>query len=112
MKRAGWYLIDESVVAGRNYHALRRANQVFEDMAAADAYRTVNLSSQFQSTADGPPEPLRDAAVSPNYFSVLGVSPQLGRTFSDGEDQPGRDHVAILSHEIWERRFGSDASLI
>jgi hypothetical protein len=43
---------------------------------------------------------------------VLGVSPQLGRTFADGEDQPGRDHVAILSYELWERRFGSDASLI
>jgi len=39
---------------------------------------------------------------------VLGVSPQLGRTFADGEDQQGRDHVAILSYELWERRFGSD----
>src|SRR6266853_1888899 len=109
---AGRFLPDASAVSAPNYLAWRQANHVFEDMAAADAYRTVNLSSQFQSTADGPPEPLRDAAVSPNYFSVLGVSPQLGRTFSDGEDQPGRDHVAILSHEIWERRFGSDASLI
>src|SRR5882757_4574737 len=109
---AGGFLPDASAVSAPNYLAWRQANHVFEDMAAADVYRTVNLSSQFQSAADGQPEPLRDAAVSPNYFSVLGVSPQLGRTFSDGEDQPGRDHVAILSHEIWERRFGSDASLI
>src|SRR6267143_844609 len=109
---AGGFLPDASAVSAPNYLAWRQANHVFEDMAAADAYRTVNLSSQFQSTADGPPEPLRDAAVSPNYFSVLGVSPQLGRTFSDGEDQPGRDHVAILSHDLWERRFGSDTSLI
>jgi putative ABC transport system permease protein len=50
--------------------------------------------------------------VSPNYFRVLGISPQLGRTFSDGEDQPGRDHVVILSRELWERHFGSDVSLI
>ena len=109
---AGGFLPDASAVSAPNYVAWRQANHVFEDMAAADVYRTVNLSSQYQSTADGQPEPLRDAAVSPNYFSVLGVSPQLGRTFSDGEDQPGRDHVAILSHEVWERRFGSDASLI
>jgi len=109
---AGGFLPDASAVSAPNYLAWRQANHVFEDMAAADVYRTVNLSSQFQSTADGQPEPLRDAAVSPNYFSVLGVSPQLGRTFSDGEDQPGRDHVAILSHDLWERRFGSDASLI
>jgi putative ABC transport system permease protein len=40
------------------------------------------------------------------------VAAHLGRTFSEGEDQPGRDHVAILSHELWERRFGSDASVI
>lgn len=63
-------------------------------------------------TSQGQPEALRSAAVSPNYFTVLGVSPQLGRTFSDGEDQPGRDHVVIISHELWERHFGSDASLI
>src|SRR5437879_6071313 len=109
---AGGFLPDASAVSAPNYLAWRQANHVFEDMAAADVYRTVNLSPQYQSTAEGQPEPLRDAAVSPNYFSVLGVSPQLGRTFSDGEDQPGRDHVAILSHELWERRFGSDASLI
>jgi putative ABC transport system permease protein len=50
--------------------------------------------------------------VSPNYFRVLGVSPQFGRTFAEGEDQAGHEHVVILSHKLWERRFGSDASLI
>ena len=75
-------------------------------MAAADEYRTVSL------TAQGHPEALRSAAVSLNYFTVLGVSPQFGRTFEAGEDQPGRENVVILSWELWERRFGSDASLI
>jgi predicted permease len=97
---------DAYPVSAPNYLAWREANHVFADAAAADEYRTVNLTSQ------GQPEALRSAAVSPNYFSVLGVSPQLGRTFSDGEDQPGRDHVVILSHELWERHFGSDVSLI
>jgi predicted permease len=97
---------DANPVSAPNYLAWREANHVFADAAAADEYRTVNLTSQSQ------PEALRSAAVSANYFSVLGVSAQLGRTFSDGEDQPGHDHVLILSHELWERNFGSDVSVI
>jgi predicted permease len=97
---------DASPVSAPNYLAWRAANDVFADMAAADEYRAVNLTSQGQTEA------IRSAAVSPNYFSVLGLSPQVGRTFSDGEDQPGRDHVVMLGQDLWERRFGSDASLI
>ncbi len=97
---------DAYPVSAPNYLAWREANHVFADMAAADEYRTVNLTSQ------GQPEALRSAAVSSNYFSVLDVAPQLGRTFEAGEDQPGHDHVIILSHELWDRQFGSDASSI
>jgi predicted permease len=97
---------DLSPLSSSNYLAWREANHVFADAAAADQYRSINLTSQ------GQPEVLRSAAVSSNYFSVLGVSAQHGRTFANGEDQPGRDHVAILSHELWERHFGSDISLL
>jgi predicted permease len=103
---ASSFQADANRVSPPNYLAWREANHVFTDTAAADEYRTVNLTSQ------GQPEALRCAAVSPTYFSVLGVSPQFGRFFSDGEDQPGRDHVVILSHELWERHFGSDLSLV
>ena len=109
---AGGFLPDAYPVSAPNYAAWREANHVFADMAAADEYRTVSLTSRGQSPGERHPETLRSAAVSPNYFVVLGVSPQFGRTFSDGEDQPGRDHVAILSYELWERHYGSDASLI
>lgn len=97
---------DANPVSVPNYLAWREANHVFADMAAADEYRTVSLTSQ------GQPEALHSAAVSPNYLSVLGVAPQFGRDFEAGEDRPGRDHVVILSHELWERHFGSDASLV
>jgi predicted permease len=103
---AAGFQADTNPVSAPSYLAWREASDVFVDMAAADEFRTVNLTSQ------GQPEALRSAAVSLNYFSVLGVSPQLGRTFSDGEDQPGRDRVLILSHELWERHFGSDVSVI
>src|SRR6266436_6842383 len=109
---AGGFLPDTNPVSAPNYFAWREANHVFADMAAADEYRTVSLTSRGQSPGERHPETLRSAAVSPNYFVVLGVSPQFGRTFSDGEDQPGRDHVAILTYELWERHYGSDASLI
>src|SRR5438132_12207193 len=109
---AGGFLPDAFPISAPNYLAWREANHVFADVAAADEYHTVSLSSQGQSAGERQPEALRSAAVSPNYFSVLGVSSQLGRIFSDGEDQSGRDHVVILSYELWERHFGSDASLI
>ncbi len=51
--------------------------------------------------------------VSGNYFSVLGITAALGRTFTQEEDAaPGRDLVAVLSHAAWQRRFGSDPSVI
>jgi predicted permease len=100
------YLPDTNPVSTPNYLAWREAKDVFSDMSAADQYRSVSL------TAQGKSEALPAAAVSSNYFNVLQVAAHLGRTFSEGEDQPGGDHVVILSHELWARRFGSDTSVI
>ncbi|HKW64129.1 MAG TPA: ABC transporter permease [Candidatus Acidoferrum sp.] len=108
---------DLNGVSAPNYMAWREANHVFEEVAAADEYRTVSLTAQGtdangQITSMGKPEALRASAVTFNYFRVLGVSTQFGRTFAEGEDQPGHEHVVILGHELWERRFGSDISVI
>lgn len=97
---------DTNPVSAPNYLAWRTDSRVFAEMAAADDYRTASLAGL------GQPEEIQYAAVSPNYFSTFGVSSQLGRSFVAGEDQPGRDHVAILSHGLWERRFGSDPSVV
>jgi putative ABC transport system permease protein len=97
---------DASPVSAPNYLAWREANHVFADVAASDENRPVSLTAQNQSEA------LLSAAVSPNYFSLLDVAPQLGRTFHAGEDRVGQDHVMILSHDLWQRRFGSDASIV
>src|SRR5713101_1756858 len=105
------FLPDANPVSIPNFLAWREANQVFADTAAADQYRSVSLTPVSQSTA-GQPQAIRSSAVSPNYFSVLGVSPEFGRTFNEQEIQPGRNRVVILSHELWERQFASDASLI
>ena len=100
------YQPDTATVSIPNYLAWREANHVFAEMAAADEFHTASLTGQQES------EFLRTAAVSANYFNVLGVSTELGRTFSAGEDQSGQEHVAILSHELWQRRFGSDPSIV
>ena len=51
--------------------------------------------------------------VTGNFFRVLGVEPELGRTFRDEEDQvPGRDAVVILGHDFWEKELGADAAVL
>jgi putative ABC transport system permease protein len=95
----------------RNYPAaadafeLRQLGGVFEDVAL---FENANLNL----VGDGEPQRLEGAAVSPNLFSVLGVSAALGRTFAHDEDQPGRDRVVLLSHALWYGRFGGDRSVI
>ena len=47
-----------------------------------------------------------------NFFSILGARPLLGRTWAQGEDQPGHDHVAILSYGLWQSQFAGNAQVI
>ena len=96
---------DNSLASVPNYLAWRDANHVFAEVAAADEFRTASLTAERESEA------VPAAAVSANYFDVLGVTAQFGRTFSVGEDQSGQDHVVILGHQLWERRFGADPSV-
>ena len=63
-------------------------------------------------TGYGEPERIAAAVVSPNFFSVLGVAPALGRDFTT-EDTGGRiGYVALISYELWQRRFGGDPAAI
>jgi hypothetical protein len=63
-------------------------------------------------TGQAEPEQLRGAAVSYDMFSVLGVEPALGRSFTKEEDQPNREPVVVLSNGLWRRHFGADPSLV
>ena len=67
---------------------------------------------EFNLTHVGEPVRLTGTATSAELFSVLGVRAELGRTFASGEDAPGRDNYAILSHDLWAERFGSDPGII
>ena len=87
-----------------NFRDWRAQNTVFTGMAAM-AQKNFNL------TGVGEPERLDGRRVSANLFDLLGVQPRLGRGFLPQEDTPGTQ-VVILSHGLWQRRFGSDPRII
>jgi predicted permease len=86
--------------APANYFDWKAQNHVFTDMAAI-RYRGASV------TGDGSPEQLKGQAVTPNFFSVLGVSPLIGRTFTEAEDRDGAQ-VVVIGYGLWQRRFQGD----
>ncbi|HXU36319.1 MAG TPA: ABC transporter permease [Blastocatellia bacterium] len=58
------------------------------------------------------PEDLQGAAISYDTFEMLGITPALGRSFSEEDDRPGAERVVVLSHQLWRRRFGSDPAIV
>jgi predicted permease len=62
--------------------------------------------------SDGEPERVGGVAVSAEFFPLFGVAPLAGRVFTPAEDQPGDDKVAIISHALWQRRFGGAPDII
>ncbi len=67
---------------------------------------------EFNLSGRGEPVRLTGTLVSAEFFTVLGSRPALGRTFYPGEDAAGQDNYVVLSHALWEQRFGSDPSVI
>ena len=69
-------------------------------------------TSSFTLTGSAEPEQIDSLRVSASLFNVLGVHPALGRGFLPGEDQEGKDRVAILSDNLWRRRFNADPAIL
>jgi predicted permease len=63
-------------------------------------------------SGDGPPEQIQLTRASPSLFSVLGVMPVLGRGFAAEDAVPGNEQVVILSHRLWNTRFGARADVL
>ena len=64
------------------------------------------ITSFYNLTGAEGPERVPAKQVSSTFFQVLGINPVLGRTFSAAEDQPGDRRVAVISHSLWEARYG------
>ncbi len=94
-----------SGVSAIGYTHYRDTNKSLESITAFAPW-PVNL------TGAGDPERLQGAMVTATFFPTLGVNVARGRTFSPGEDQPGRNSVVVVSDGLWRRLFGADPQLI
>jgi predicted permease len=79
--------------------------------------RTMDLvgytdNEYFNLTGSGTPVRLTGNEVSANLFALLGCKAALGRTFHKGENEPGADQQVMLSHALWQQRFGSDPAIV
>jgi putative ABC transport system permease protein len=96
---------ERNVVCPANFLAWVDESRSFERLAAV-APAPIHL------TGVENPEELSGIRVSADYFPILGVAPTLGRVFTPEEDQRGHNRVVVLSHRLWQRRFGGDPSVI
>jgi predicted permease len=83
-----------------NFRDLQKQNQTFSAMAISRSYG-------FSLMGAGEPERVDARLVSADFFSVLGLKPLLGRTFMPGEDESGAGPVALISEDLWRRKFSS-----
>jgi putative ABC transport system permease protein len=92
-------------LAPGDFAVLEAENRVFESLAAIRRI-TFNLST------GGEPVKVEVRGVSASFFPLLGVAPELGRAFTADEDRPGAPAVALVSHGLWQGRFGGDPGLV
>jgi putative ABC transport system permease protein len=86
-------------------HDWRTQNQVFEDMAAL-------AGDEATLGGEGEPEQIAAAVVTHPMFRVLNIRPALGRDFRVEDDQPDGRSVVLLSHGLWQRRYGGDPQIV
>ncbi|MFN7949898.1 MAG: ABC transporter permease [Blastocatellia bacterium] len=99
---------DNSSISYADYLDWQR-ERIFEHVAAIDGVTTqLDLSG-----GAGEPERVQLAVVSQDYFAVLGVAPLLGRTFqADDFSTSGPVRAVVISHGLWQRRYGGDPNII
>jgi putative ABC transport system permease protein len=91
------------------------SKELFDDFrAGTESFEGLSAWSTYQLplTGEGEPEEIIGAAVSTNHFDLLGIQPILGRSFQEEEEVPGQGNVGILSHSLWQRRFGGDPEVL
>lgn len=104
---------NDDVVIPRNFGAWRSEARSFVKIAALDRQAfalTAGAASTPESIAE--PSEVSGARVSADFFAVFGATPELGRTFTLEEDRPGGPNLVVLSHRLWQQRFGADPQVI
>lgn len=95
-------------VSAPDYIDWREQSSVFQDIAAFNSNSGLGLNL----SGAGHPARITATSATGNLFSLLGVTPALGRSFLPDEERPGSAPVCILSDDLWKRRFGSDPKIL
>src|SRR6185295_3124939 len=94
-------------IALPDYLDWRREAKSFQQLALS------RIESRNVSGIPGaPPERVSVAYVTANFFSLIGLKPQIGRTFTEDEDKPGAPTLVVLSHRLWNRAFNRDPNIV
>jgi putative ABC transport system permease protein len=91
--------IKEDIGSYPNYRDWREQSASFAHVAGF-------ASTNFTMTGSDDPERIPGAQTTASFFDVLGVQPVLGRLFTEAEETPGSDRVVLISHGLWQRKFG------
>lgn len=97
--------LERDDVSPANFLDWRERQHSFTEMAFASP-------NSFDYVGDDEPEVIRTALVSKGFFQILGAEAQRGRVFLPEEYETGKDKVVVVSHGLWQRRFGSDPKLV
>lgn len=87
-----------------NFLDMQRENQTFSAMA-------ISRNAGFSLMGSGEPERVRGRWISADFFTVLGLKPELGRTFTADDDKAGGTPVVLISSELWARKFASSPDI-
>src|SRR5712671_1268101 len=94
-------------VALPDYFDWQKDNTVFEHLAA-----THKESRNLSGTPGRDPERVSCASVTRNFFNIIGLPPQIGRTFGEDEDKVGAPPVVVISDRLWQRAFNRDPKIL
>jgi putative ABC transport system permease protein len=98
--------IEQNDPAAANYADWKAQSRSFDSLAMFTWVKGVNLAG------GGEPVRILSASVTANLFQALRVEPLLGRVFTDEEETPGRDQVALLGYNLWKSRFEGDPAVV
>jgi predicted permease len=101
-----WNNFDKTWLSPAEYLDYQREKRLFQDVAAWGTGGSATL------TGDEAPESVPAASITPNFFEVLGVPPARGRVFDANEAVVGGPNVILISHDLWQRRFGGDPGIV
>ena len=97
---------DFSWMSYREFCDYRDGTDVFSKAAIASDGKLLTILSE------GKPEVATGEFFSDGFLSLLDFSPTIGRVFTPGESEPGSEPVVMISHSLWQRRYGGDTNIL